>query len=90
MHQVHFAPRARTPTLMINGRDDFMFPYELSQQPLFELLGLPPDKKRHALLDGGHLPPNRLAIIREVLDWLDRHLGPVPTTAQVANAAARR
>ncbi|HET6702262.1 MAG TPA: hypothetical protein VFH14_10685, partial [Gemmatimonadaceae bacterium] len=77
IHPVHFAPRSRTPTLMISGRDDFMFPYELSQQPLFELLGAPPDEKRHVRLPGGHIPTNRHEVIREVLAWLDEYLGPV-------------
>jgi hypothetical protein len=62
---------------MVNGRDDFLMPHELSSKPMLNLLGTPPDQKRHARLDGGHIPTNRLAIIREVLDWLDRHLGPV-------------
>jgi predicted esterase len=77
MHSAHFAPRVRTPTLMINGRDDFILPYELSQQPFFALLGVPDHKKQHVRLAGGHIPTNRLEIIREVLDWLDRWLGPV-------------
>ena len=72
-----FAPRVGTPTLMINGRDDFLMPYDLSERPLFELLGPSDERKRHARLQGGHIPTDRLAIIREVLDWLDRHLGPV-------------
>jgi dienelactone hydrolase len=72
-----FAPRVRTPTLMINGRDDFILPYELSQQPMFDLLGVPAAHKRHARLDGGHIPSDRREIMREVLDWLDRYLGPV-------------
>jgi formylglycine-generating enzyme required for sulfatase activity/predicted esterase len=77
-----FAPRVRTPTLMINGRDDFLMPYELSEKPLFELLGTPSDRKRLARLDGGHIPSNRLEIIREVLDWLDRHLGPAQRSSR--------
>jgi predicted esterase len=85
-HVVHFAPRSATPTLMINGRDDFLAPYELSQKPLFELLGAPDDTKRHAVLEGGHIPADRLAIIREVVDWLDRHLGPVTPASTVATA----
>jgi hypothetical protein len=44
---------------------------------LFDLLGPPPERKRLARLDGGHIPRDRLAIVREVLDWLDRWLGPV-------------
>ena len=86
MHPALFAPRSRTPTLMINGRDDFMMPYEMSQRPLFTLLGTPSDRKRHALLDGGHIPTDRREVIREVLDWLDRHLGPVRRTTSVARA----
>ncbi len=81
---VNFAPRSRVPTLMINGRDDYLTPVESSQRPFFELLGAPPEDKRHALLDGGHLPPDRRAIIREVLDWLDRYLGPVATSTSGA------
>jgi formylglycine-generating enzyme required for sulfatase activity/dienelactone hydrolase len=75
MNVVNFAPRSRVPTLMINGREDFILAVEEAQQPLFDLLGAPEEDKRHALLEGGHLPPDRNAIIREVLDWLDRYLG---------------
>jgi pimeloyl-ACP methyl ester carboxylesterase len=72
-----FAPRCHVPTLMINGRDDFILPVETSQRPLFELLGVPEDAKRHTILEGGHLPPDRRALIREILDWLDTYLGRV-------------
>ena len=74
---INFAPRNRAPTLMINGRDDFIMPVETHQRPLFQLLGAPEGAKRHVVLDGGHLPPDRRAIIKEVLEWLDRYLGPV-------------
>jgi predicted esterase len=90
IHPVHFAPRSATPTLMINGRDDFIMPYELSQQPFFAMLGAPNDGKRHARLAGGHIPTHRLEIIRELLDWLDRYLGAVQRSAAVANANAER
>jgi dienelactone hydrolase len=76
---VNFAPRVRLPTLMLSGRDDFRFPLELSQQPMFRAIGTPEKDKRHALVEGGHVPP-RAAIIKEILDWLDRYLGPVETT----------
>jgi dipeptidyl aminopeptidase/acylaminoacyl peptidase len=75
---LHFAPRSHVPTLMLNGRDDFMTPLEISQ-PLFRLIGVPDSDKRQALLEGGHVPRDRLGIIKEVLDWLDRYLGPVKT-----------
>jgi hypothetical protein len=77
MAGVNFAPRSRVPTLMINGRNDFIFPYEVMQEPFFRLLGPPEEDKRHARLEGGHIPPDRIAIIEEVVGWFDRHLGPV-------------
>ncbi len=77
MELVNFAPRSRVPTLMINGRDDHLFAFEASQLPLFRLLGAPEADKRHARLEGGHIPSDRNEIIRETLDWLDRYLGPV-------------
>ena len=75
----HFAPRVRQPVLMINGRSDFVMPYETSQKPMFEHLGTPAEHKRHALLEGGHLPDLNL-VITEALDWYDRYLGPVERT----------
>jgi dipeptidyl aminopeptidase/acylaminoacyl peptidase len=72
----NFAPRVRIPVLMLNGRNDFMVPYETGQLPLFELLGTK-DKvfKRY---EGGHdSVAMRPDLMREILDWFDRHLGPV-------------
>jgi hypothetical protein len=46
-------------------------------------LGTPPDAKRHVVYRGGHSWfgwTNEL--IREGLDWLDRHLGPPLATAR--------
>ena len=74
--ELNFAPRVRTPTLMLSGRDDFRFPLELSQKPMFRLLGTKADDKRHVLFDGGHIP-GRLAPVKPTLEWLDRYLGPV-------------
>jgi eukaryotic-like serine/threonine-protein kinase len=71
---MNFAPHLRKPVLMVNGRHDFIFPYETNQLPLFELLGAPANAKRHVLVDSGHVPPNDL-LTKEVLDWLDRYLG---------------
>jgi pimeloyl-ACP methyl ester carboxylesterase len=73
---VNFAPHIRIPVLMVNGRYDFGLPVDLSQRPLFALLGSPPKDKRHALFDSGHIPPMD-SIVREVLDWFDHYLGPV-------------
>jgi dienelactone hydrolase/predicted Ser/Thr protein kinase len=75
---LNFAPRVTVPTLMINGREDFRFPVDVSQTPLFQLLGPPASDKRHALINAGHVPA-RIDVAREVLPWLDRYLGPVET-----------
>jgi dienelactone hydrolase len=48
---INFAPCHTLPTLLLNGRYNFMCPLETSQRPLFELLGAPPDQKRHVLLE---------------------------------------
>jgi dienelactone hydrolase len=78
---LNFATRSHVPTLMINGKDDFITPFETSQLPLFRLLGAPEDAKRHVRLEGGHIIPNRVALIEEVVGWLDRFLGPVTATS---------
>jgi hypothetical protein len=61
---------------MVSGRYDNVFPLETSQNPMFRLLGTSDKDKRHAILDGGHLP-DRDEMIKEILDWLDRYQGPV-------------
>ena len=77
---IHFTPRVKVPVLMIGGRQDFVRPVEISQAPQFRLLGTPERDKRLALFEGGHLPPELQGIIKEILDWLDRYLGPVKTS----------
>jgi formylglycine-generating enzyme required for sulfatase activity/dienelactone hydrolase len=72
----NFAPRARQPALMLNGRYDFFFPVETSQLPLFRLLGAAAQDKRQVITEGGHAPPQDL-VVKETIDWLDRYLGPV-------------
>lgn len=74
---VNFAPHVRQPVLMVNGRDDFDLPYATAQVPLFQALGTPATDKRHAVLEGGHIPPRPQEVFKEILDWLDRYLGPV-------------
>jgi hypothetical protein len=83
----NFAPRSTVPTLMINGKADFQAPVETNIQPMFDMLGTPAEHKRLALLDGGHVPASPNEVIREVLDWLDRYLGPVTTGARSVAAA---
>jgi dienelactone hydrolase/predicted Ser/Thr protein kinase len=74
----NFLPRVHIPVLMLNGRDDFGYPVETIQNPLFQALGTKePDKKR-ILYDGGHRSlVTQPDLIGEILNWLDRYLGPV-------------
>jgi hypothetical protein len=62
---------------MINGRHDFFFPVEPSQGEMYRRLGTPPEHKAHKVFPSGHIPAERNAVVREVLDWLDRYLGSV-------------
>ncbi len=73
----NFAPRVTIPVLMQNGRDDFLFPVEASQLPLLRLLGTPRTDKKHVLYDGAHNIFARIDLATDMLDWLDRYLGPV-------------
>jgi predicted esterase len=74
--QINFASRVIIPTLMLNGRHDFFLPIETAQIPAFQILGTPEKDKRQVFYETGHDIP-RKEMIREVLDWLDRYLGPV-------------
>ena len=73
-----FARHVTAPILMVNGLNDFIFPVEASQRPLFDRLGTPPAHKRHAVLAGGHLPDSVPESMKEILNWLDTYLGLVP------------
>ena len=73
---LNFASRSRTPVLMLNGRYDFAFTVEGCQRPLFRMLGVAEKDKRYVLFDSGHDLP-AAPMMKEVLEWLDRYLGPV-------------
>jgi serine/threonine protein kinase len=75
---LNFAPRVRVPVLMLNGRYDFDTPSATLQQPMFRWLGTPERDKRHMQFDTGHFILLQ-DLIREVLNWLDRYIGPVDT-----------
>lgn len=74
--EINFASRVHMPVLMINGKYDHVFPIETSQKPMFNLLGSPEKDKVQLIFEGGHTTP-RQDVIKAVLDWLDRYLGPV-------------
>ncbi len=76
VHPINYVSRVKTPTLMLNGRYDSIFPYETSSKPLFDLLGTPDEHKALKIYDTDHIPPLNESI-KEILAWLDRYLGPV-------------
>ncbi len=76
---VNFVPRIRIPVLLLGGRQDFPHPVDSAQIPLFHLLGTPEKDKRHIIFEGGHAPLKIQVLIKDILDWLDRYLGPVKT-----------
>jgi formylglycine-generating enzyme required for sulfatase activity len=71
-----FAARVNVPVLMISGRHDVLRPVEIYQTPMFQSIGTPDNNKRHAILDGGHKPPQD-QLVQESLKWLDQYLGKV-------------
>ena len=73
----NFLPRVRVPILMLNGDEDFIFPLQTTQRPLYEGLGTPTADKKHVLFPGGHEISStmRSQIIQEVVGWLDKYLG---------------
>jgi predicted esterase len=72
---INFAPRVKTPLLMLNGRYDFVEPVETSQKPMFRMLGTPPEDKRHMIFETGHAIVTVQPLIKEILDWFDHYLG---------------
>ena len=71
---INFVTRVRAPFLMINGRYDIVFPYETNQLPMFQLLGTPPEDKKHHVAEASHIVPQD-ELITETLNWLDKYLG---------------
>jgi len=75
LQPLNYAPRATVPVLMVNGRNDFYYG-ESAQRRLFDLLGAPDEHKRHVMLEGGHFPSDWPGVMREIIGWLERYLGP--------------
>jgi len=76
VHPANFMPHVTVPVLLVNGRDDFSSTVD-EQERFFELLGTPREHKKHVILEGGHVPNDWRAVVREVLGWFDRYLGEV-------------
>jgi serine/threonine protein kinase/dienelactone hydrolase len=77
---INYVAHVTMPVLMMGGSHDYIFPLESAQKPMFERLGSPADQKRQVTFDSGHTNFPRSEMIREVLAWLDRYLGPVKSS----------
>ena len=76
--QADFAPRLKRPVLMVNGRYDFSFSLQRSQEPLFRMLGANASDKSHIVLETPHdVTARRTELVSAVLGWLDKYLGRV-------------
>jgi dienelactone hydrolase len=73
---LNYATHIKIPALMMNGRYDTIFPFDVSIKPLYDLLGTPEEHKILKLYETDHIPP-RNEFVKETLAWLDRYLGPV-------------
>ena len=71
---VNFASRVRIPVLMLNGRFDFFYPTETSQEPMFRALGTPAEHKRRVVYDVSHTIP-RNEMIKEFVGWMEKYWG---------------
>jgi dienelactone hydrolase len=72
---VNFASRVKIPVLMLNGRFDFFYPTETSQEPMFRALGTPAEHKRRVVYDVSHTIP-RNEMIKEFVGWMEKYWGP--------------
>ncbi len=72
---VNYLPRVKVPVLQFNGRFDTDFLYERDAKPFFDLLGTPPEDKKHVVEPTGHFSKPTV-VIGETLAWLDKYLGP--------------
>jgi hypothetical protein len=52
--ELNLAPRVTVPVLMLNGRFDFFYPAQTSQEPMFRFLGTSKEQKRRVVYDTGH------------------------------------
>jgi eukaryotic-like serine/threonine-protein kinase len=72
---VNFAARVKIPVIMLNGRFDFFFPTDTSQEPMFRQLGTAAEHKRRVVYDASHVIP-RNELIKEFVGWMDKYWRP--------------
>jgi eukaryotic-like serine/threonine-protein kinase len=73
---VNYVPRIKIPTLMLNGRHDYIVSLETDALPFFNSLGTPAKDKKLCLYESDHYIPKN-DMVKEVLGWLDKYFGPV-------------
>ena len=61
---------------MLNGRYDIRYNIDINVKPFFNLLGTPPEHKELKIYETDHYVP-RSEMIKEVLSWCDKYLGPI-------------
>jgi formylglycine-generating enzyme required for sulfatase activity len=69
---VIYADRLTTPTLMLNGEQDYLVPLT-AQEALFNGLGASEDDKKYVVFNAGHWPLPRNQMVNEILNWLDKY-----------------
>ncbi|MGI9628671.1 MAG: protein kinase domain-containing protein [Longimicrobiales bacterium] len=74
-HRMSLAGRMQIPILMMGGENDFHLP-PAWQQAMFDSFGTPPEDKRIRIFESGHWPLPMNEVIRETVDFLERHVGP--------------
>jgi len=73
---INYVRHITMPFLMLNGEYDLTFPYETTLKPMYDLMGTPEEHKALRLFKTDHyIPYNEM--IKEILSWLDKYLGPV-------------
>jgi len=72
---INYVSRVKTPILMLNGEYDLSFTFEMAVKPLYDLLGTPEKDKLLKVYKTDHFIPLNESI-KEILNWLDRYLGP--------------
>ncbi|MCI0555227.1 MAG: SUMF1/EgtB/PvdO family nonheme iron enzyme, partial [Anaerolineae bacterium] len=76
---INFAPHVKIPLLLLNGEHDYWYPEDVSQKPFFDLVGTPGRDKDYRAYPGGHGMWGLFGheVRKDILEWLDRYLGPV-------------
>jgi len=69
----YYTRRIKIPTIMLNGKFDQYFPYETSQIPMYKLIDVEEENKKHFIYESGHYVP-RNELIKQHLEWLDKYL----------------